>query len=153
MLDTPQLLQTDEQLTAVIHVTIPRTEIGRVMGPAIGELLATLAEQGVSPSGACFSYHRQRPGDTFDFEVGFPVAQAVTPAGRVKMSKLPAARVIRTTYSGGYEGLAAAWGEFCAWIEAEGICAQEGLWECYTRGPESGADPDQWRTELNRPLA
>jgi len=32
MLDTPQFIQTDEQLTAVIHLTVPRTEISDVMG-------------------------------------------------------------------------------------------------------------------------
>jgi hypothetical protein len=30
MLDTPQFIQTDEQLTAVIHLTVPRAEISHV---------------------------------------------------------------------------------------------------------------------------
>jgi effector-binding domain-containing protein len=68
------------------------------------------------------------------------------------MSKLPAAKIVRTTYRGGYEGLGAAWGEFCVWIETEGLNAQDSLWECYLSGPESSPDPDKWRTELNRPL-
>jgi effector-binding domain-containing protein len=89
---------------------------------------------------------------TFDFEVSFPVSRPITPAGRVKMSKLPAAKIVRTTYRGGYEGLGAAWAEFCQWIEAEGLNVQDSLWECYLSGPESSPDPDKWRTELNRPL-
>ena len=36
--------------------------------------------------------------------------------------------------------------------DAEKLGAQEGLWECYTSGPESSPDPGKWRTELNRPL-
>jgi len=84
--------------------------------------------------------------------VGFPVSRPITPAGRVKMSKLPAAKIVRTTYRGGYEGLGAAWGEFCVWIETEGLNAKGSLWECYLSGPESSPDPDKWRTELNRPL-
>ena len=68
------------------------------------------------------------------------------------MSKLPATKIVRTIYRGGYEELGAAWGEFCAWIENEGLNAQDSLWECNLSGPESSLDPDEWRTELNRPL-
>lgn len=152
MLVTPQVIQTDQQLTAVIHLTIPRAEISDVMGPAIAEIMSTIAAQGVTLAGPCFSYHLKRPSAIFDFEVGFPVSRPITPAGRVKMSKLPAAKIVRTTYRGGYEGLGAAWGEFCAWIEAEGLNPQDSLWECYLSGPELSPDPDKWRTELNRPL-
>ena len=152
MLVTPQFIQTDEQLTAVIHLIIPRAEISHVMEPAIAEIMSTIAAQGVALAGPCFSYHHKRPIDTFDFEVGFPVSWPITPAGRVKMSKLPAAKIVRTTYQGRYEGLGAAWAEFCAWIETEGLNAQDSLWECYLSGPESSPDPDKWRTEPNRPL-
>jgi effector-binding domain-containing protein len=99
-----------------------------------------------------FSYHWKRPTETFDFEVGFPVDKPIAPSGRVKMSTLPATRVVRTTYRGGYEGLGDAWVKFCAWIEAEGLDAHESLWESYLSGPEYGPDPADWRTELNRPL-
>lgn len=122
------------------------------MGPAIAEIMFTIAAQGVTLAGPCFSYHQKRPSDTFDFEVGFPVSRPITPAGRVKMSKLPAAKIVRTTYQCGYEGLGVAWSEFCAWIETEGLNAQDSLWECYLSGPESSPDSDKWRTELNRPL-
>jgi len=43
MLDAPQITRTDEQLTAVIHLTVSRAEISQVMGPAINEVLSTLA--------------------------------------------------------------------------------------------------------------
>ena len=153
MLDTPHLTQTSEQPTAVIHLTVSRTEISHVMGPAIAEIMSTLAAQGVALAGPCFSYHWKRPTDTFDFEVGFPVDKPITPVGRVGMGQLPAASIVRTIYTGGYEGLASAWGEFCAWIETEGLTPQDSLWEYYLSGPESNPDPATWRTELNRPLA
>jgi effector-binding domain-containing protein len=68
------------------------------------------------------------------------------------MSTLPAARVLRTTYRGGYEGLGDAWGKFFKWIEIQGLEVQESLWESYLSGPEYGPDSADWRTELNRPL-
>jgi effector-binding domain-containing protein len=149
MLDTPQSIQTDKQLTAVIHLTVPCAEISHVMGPAITEIMSSIAAQGATITGPCFSYHQKRPTDIFDFEVGFPVSQPITAAGRVKMSKLPAVKVVRTIYQGGYERLGAAWGELCQ----EGLNVQESVWECYLTDPNSNPEPDTWRTELNRPLS
>jgi len=118
ILDTPQFIQTVEKLTAVIYLTVPRAEISLVMGPAIAEIMSIITAQGATITGPCFSYHQKRPTDIFDFEVGFPISQPITAAGRVKMSKLPAVKVVRTIYQGGYEGLGAAWSEFCQWTEA-----------------------------------
>jgi effector-binding domain-containing protein len=88
----------------------------------------------------------------FAFEIGVPVAAPVAAAGRVKPSRWPAETVARTVYHGDYEGLGPAWGEFQAWIAAEGHTSAPDLWECYVVGPESSPDPADWRTELTRPL-
>ena len=152
MLGTPQITQTAAQETAVIRLTIPREEIRNVMGPGIGELMAAIAAQGIAPAGPIFSHHLRMDPDTFDFEIGVPVTTPVAAAGRVKPGQLPATKVARTVYRGPYEGLGAAWGEFDAWIAAQGLKPGPDLWECYVAGPESGPDPATWRTELNRPL-
>lgn len=152
MLDKPQIVRTDAQLTAIIRLTIPRVEIRNVMGPGIAELMAAVAAQGIAPGGPVFSHHLRMDPDTFDFEIGVPVTAAVSPAGRVTASQLPAATVARTVYHGPYEGLGPAWAEFAAWIAAEGHTPAPDLWESYVAGPESNPDPATWRTELNRPL-
>jgi effector-binding domain-containing protein len=152
VLDTPQIVTTQAQLTAVIRLTIPREEIRTVMGPGIGELMAAVAAQGIAPAGPIFSHHLKMDPAIFDFEIGVPVAAPIAAAGRVKAGSLPAATVARTVYRGPYEGLGSAWAEFNAWIAAEGHTPAPNLWECYVAGPESGPDPAGWRTELNRPL-
>jgi len=152
MLDGYEITKTREQRTAVIHITTPRAEIESVMGPAINETMAAMAAQGIQPAGPLFSYHLQRPTDIFDFEVGFPVNAEISASGRVKASRLPAVTVARCICRGGYEGLAAAWGDFFARIKAEGFRAEGSLWECYTSGPETSSDPTRWATELNLPL-
>jgi len=152
MLDKPRIVRTDARLTAIIRLTIPREEIRNVMGPAIAEVMATVSAQDIAPAGPVFSHHLRMEPDTFDFEVGVPVGRAVAAAGRVTASQLPAATVARTVYHGPYEGLGPAWGEFGAWIAAEGHTPAPDLWECYVAGPESSPDPATWRTELNRPL-
>jgi effector-binding domain-containing protein len=82
-----------------------------------------------------------------------PVDGPVKAAGRVTPGRLPATTVARTVYRGPYEGLGSAWGQFMAWIAAQGHTPAQDLWEVYAAGPESGPDPAAWRTELNRPLA
>ena len=152
MLDTPQIVKTAVQLTAAIRLTIPREEIRNVMGAGIKEIMTTLVVQGIAPVGAWLTHHWRMDPEIFDFEICVPVATPVTATGRVKPGQLPAATVARTVYQGPYEGLAAAWGEFDAWIQANGRKPAGELWECYVYGPETGAEPSQWRTELNRPL-
>jgi effector-binding domain-containing protein len=152
-IDTPEIVQTRERMTAMIHLTVPRSEIQKVMGPGIGEVMATIAAQGIEPDGPWLTHHLKMDPAIFDFEICVPVKQSVKPAGRVVAGILPAARVVQTVYHGPYEGLGDAWGELLKWIKDEGLSPAQDLWEVYTVGPESGPDPAAWRTELNKPLA
>ena len=152
MIETPQIVQTDAQLTAVIRVKVAPDQMPHVMGPGLGELKATVAAQGLQEAGPWFTHHYEITPEYFDFEIGVPVTSPVSPAGRVQPGRLPAATVARTVYHGPYEGLPGAWGEFQAWIAAQGHNGASDLWECYVTGPEAGPDPGTWRTQLNRPL-
>ena len=153
MIDTPHVLQTAAQLTASIHLTVPRANIQKVMGPGISELSAAVAAQGIALTGPWFTHYLRKPSDTFDFEICVPVATPVAPFGRMTPGQLPATTAARTIYHGGYEGLGAAWGELHAWIAANGHTPRQDFWECYLVGPESNSDPSAWRTELNQPLS
>jgi effector-binding domain-containing protein len=119
------------------------------MGPAIAEVMAAVSAQGLAPAGPVFSHHFRLEAAHFDFEVGVPVSGPVDPAGRVRAGMLPAARVARTVYHGDYAGLGAAWGEFQAWLNAEGLDLAPNFWETYETGPESSANPADWRTGLH----
>jgi effector-binding domain-containing protein len=152
MIALPRITHSTAQLAAVIHLRIARAQMVHVFGPAVNELLAALAAQGITPTAAVFAHHLQMSPDTFDFEVGLPVSTPVTAVGRVKPGQLRAAKVARTVYHGPYEGLYAAWGEFMTWIEANGHTPAPDLWECYVTGPHSSPDPAAWCTELNRPV-
>ena len=152
MIATPEIVQTKPEMAAVIHLTIPRAEMMKSFGRAVGELVAELAKQGLTPQGAVFAHHLTMSAATFDFELGFRINTPVKANGRVKPCELPAARVARTIYSGPYEGLHPAWGEFNQWMKANGLRQADGLWEVYSVGPETTPDPANWRTELNRPL-
>ena len=153
MIDKPQIAQTTAQPAAIIRFTIPKEEIQQVMGPGFQELMEVVSAQGIGPAGPFFSHHLRLDPEVWDFELGVPVSSPVSPTGRVEAGELPAATVAQTVYHGGYEGLGPAWGEFSGWIDAEGHAPGPNFWERYVAGPESGPDPANWRTELNRPLA
>ena len=153
MIDTPHLTFTTAQPTACIRLTIPRSEIQAVMGPGIGELMAAVQAQGIGPAGPWFTHHLKMDPAVFDFEICVPVTGPVTAVGRVTAGEVPAVKVARTVCQGPYEGLGAAWGEFHAWIAANGLQPAPDLYECYVVGPESSSDPANWRTELSQPLA
>lgn len=149
-LDPLKVVKTTAQRAAVIHITIPREKIRELMHPAMMEVLEAVKAQGIGPIGPMFSHHFDLKPGIFNFEVGVPVSAAVKPVGRVKASELPAATVVRTVYTGPYEELGEAWGEFMDRLEAEGHKPADEFWEAYVSGPESDPDPSRWRTELNR---
>jgi effector-binding domain-containing protein len=152
MLDTPQLTSTTDQLTAVIHLQIAKDQIQHVMGPGITELMATVGAQGIGPTGPWFTHHFRIDAQGWDFEICVPVSAPVTPTGRVAPGRWPAMRVARTVYRGPYEGLGSAWPELDRWIAAHGHQPAQDLFEVYVAGPETGADPAKWQTQLIRPL-
>ena len=152
MLDEPEIVHTHAQRTAVIRLTVPRQEVQKVIGPGLRELMATVAEQGITPAGPWFTHHLRNPSEVFDFEIGVPVDAVVPPSGRVMAGQRPPAIVARTVYHGGYEGLADAWGEFEGWIASAGHVSATELWEVYLAGPETSSDPASFRTQLDRPL-
>lgn len=153
MIDTPQIVDTEAQLTAAIHITIPRDQMPQHFGPAVEELLSVLATQHIEPQGTAYAYHLSMPPGMFDLEIGFIVDATVVATGRVKASQLPATKVARTIYRGPYEGLHGAWTEFDSWMKKEGVSKAPDLWEHYIVGPETTTKPSEYQTELNRPLA
>jgi len=153
MLDAPQILQVSAQPAAVIHIVIAREKIRTVMEPAMAELQETLARLKIEPTGPMFSHHLRMDPEVFDFEVGLPVSVKIPEQGRVQSGLLPAGKVARSVYRGGYEGLGAAWGDFRDWIAQSGHATAPDLWECYASGPETDPDPLCWCTELYQPLA
>ena len=152
MIETPEIALTEPRRTAVIRLTVPRSEIHLVMGPAIGEVMAALAAHGVAPAGPVFSHHLRMDPDVFDFEVGVPVEGGFEPSGRVVEGSLPEVKAARTVHHGPYDGLGAAWGELQAWVASRELVPAAYLWESYLSGPESDPDPATWRTELVQPL-
>jgi effector-binding domain-containing protein len=149
MITSPEVTTITEQLAATIHLVITGRDMPKYMDPAIQEILQVLADQGMRPAGPMFSYHHRRPSDTFDFEIGFPVAKTVNEAGRVQNSALPAAKVVRAVYRGPYERLGDAWRELQDWVRERKLPEDGRFFERYLNNPDEVKDPKDYRTELN----
>ena len=152
MLETPTIVQTTDQLTAVIRLTIPHSSMRQEMGPAITEVSEVVKAQGIGPAGPWLSHYLSISPDQFDVEVAVPVLAPVVATGRVQPARLPAARAARATFHGDYAGLGAAWAEFRAWVEANGQVPGVDCWEVYRVGPERSGNSEDWRTDLYQPL-
>ena len=153
MLDALTIVETQARPAAVIKLKIPKAEIAKVMGPAMQELMALIPSGAITPTGPIFSHHFKTEPASWEFEVGIPVTGTVKGAGRVVAGSLPAKRVIRTIYRGGYEQLGAAWGEFTELVKARSQPTTGEFWEIYLTGPETDPDPKRWTTELAMVLA
>ncbi len=152
MIEPPEIVRTKPQLTATIHLTIPKNQICEVMLPGLTELMDTLAAQGIEPAGPWFDHHFKMAEDSWDFEICVPVSVPVKAAGRVRPGEWPAMKAARTVHHGDYEGLFEAWDEFLGWLDQHGHSPAADQYQRYVVGPESSPDPAQWRTELFKPI-
>lgn len=152
MIDTPEVIELPAQALAFVHLVIPRDQIQHVMGPGLQEVKAAVAAQGIAEAGPWLTHHRRITPDGFDFEICIPVERPIAASGRVQAGEWPAMRVARTNYRGPYEELYTAWPQLDAWIAENGHEGAVDLWERYVSGPWSSPNPEEWCTELNRPL-
>ncbi|MBS1813712.1 MAG: metalloregulator ArsR/SmtB family transcription factor [Acidobacteria bacterium] len=151
-IEMPQVVETGPIQMATLRAKVPAREIQMQMGALLRELSDEIQAQGVQVTGPWFTHHFRRPDEFFDFELCIPVATPVKASGRVQPGEWPTMKVVRTVYTGPYQGLAAGWGEFLGEIEKMGISISPEIWERYLVGPDTESDPEKWRTELNRPV-
>ncbi|MFC0506625.1 GyrI-like domain-containing protein [Micromonospora costi] len=138
--------------------TVPIADLTRAQGASLHELWRFLRERGLSPSGPPFvRYHTFGDVET-DVEVGVPVGDAVTGAGRISSGELPGGRAITTVHLGAHDRLGDAYDRLQARLAMHGRAAGPG-WEVYewidlTREPDpsSWPAPADWRTQLVQPI-
>jgi|Tabmets5t2r1_1033131.scaffolds.fasta_scaffold04515_3 effector-binding domain-containing protein len=159
MLTTPTLEHRAEQPYVAIRATPTMSQIGLVAGPLIGEVFGWLAEQGISPAGPpFFRYLVIDMERELELHVGVPVVRRMAGDGRVLADAFPEGQYLTALYTGHYDGLASATGEFLAWADANGIewdrteTPAGEAWgsrtEHYLSDPETEPDPSRRKTLL-----
>lgn len=87
------------------------------------------------------------------FELGFPVSGPFPPMGAVESIELPAWTVASTVHHGPYEEEGPAYAAVQAWIQEHGHTAIGAPREVYLVSPGDVADPSEYVTEIQFPVA
>ncbi len=145
----PELLDHDEQVTAVVKGVARMDELPDFFDRAFGALAQVLADQGVAPRSAAFALYHGAPTDEVDLEVGVVTGDPIEPDGDVVVGSLPGGRIARTVHAGSFDGLGDAWGTLTGQVAALGLTPGSAMWEVYLTEPSPDMDPTELRTELN----
>jgi effector-binding domain-containing protein len=123
------------QPAAVVRARIAVDRIPAFLAGAYAEVLAVLAEQGLSACGPPFA--RYGMGDrTFDVEAGLPTSARVVPSGRVEASELPGGPALVIMHRGAYDDVALDLRTGHEWLAANRWIATGDPWEAFLDGPE-----------------
>lgn len=140
------------QHTAVVRADVAAEQLPEVFHRAFGEVMATVARQGVAVVGPPFGYYPRMPDATVEVAAGFPVSAPVTPSGEVTNLELPGGRAVVAVHRGPFETLAATYDEITRWAATEGVTLGGVVWESYLTDPTTEPDPTRWETRIVWPL-
>lgn len=160
------LLEPAVAPVAVEHRTVPETTaagIGEVVDlvdllawyrGALGELYATIAAQGLRPSGpggGLFSsglFQHERGEAT----VFVPLSGDLRPVGRVTSLVVPAAELAVTVHHGSHTDIDVTYGALGAYVTEHALAVDGPVREYYQVDARTTQDAAQWRTEIGWPI-
>jgi effector-binding domain-containing protein len=121
---------------------------------ALGELYATLAAQGIAPSGPAGGSYAN---DVFSDERGevtifVPAAAEVRPLGRVVPLVVPAAELAVIRHAGSHDDVDRAYGTLAAYVTEHALAVDGPIREYYLVGRHDTPHGDEWRTEIGWPV-
>jgi effector-binding domain-containing protein len=116
------------QPVVYIETDVTQAEVGERVGALLGELMPMVGD---NVSGAPLARWKEWDGEAGTMQVAVPVKSEMAGSGRLEAGELPAGRALIATYVGPYDGLAAAWGEVHAKMEADGLEGCAAPWEQY----------------------
>ncbi|MCT9820123.1 GyrI-like domain-containing protein [Microbacterium sp. W1N] len=150
---SPARIQLDPLPLAVVrHEGIRIDALRDAFDQGYSAIAGLFGDGTLVPTGPALAIYYGDPMDTFDLELGFPVAAAPTEpvvVGAVAVigSALPSGPAIATTHTGAYDGLGQAWAELVHAVQE----TPTGVWiESYVSDPTD--DPAELRTDLILPV-
>jgi DNA-binding transcriptional MerR regulator len=139
---------------AAITETVERTDALAWFQGALGELGATLAARGVTPTGPAggifsnelFTEERGRA------TVFLPCERPPRPMGRVTDAVIPPAELATILHAGGHSDIDRAYGALAAYVIRHALAVDGPIREYYLVGPSETGDESLWRTEVGWPI-
>jgi AraC family transcriptional regulator len=145
-----EIVELQEQPTAVIGKQVAMTALPEFFGNAFAAVSSALEAQGVQPAGPPFALYRGMPTETVDVEAGFPVSTTISAVNGVQAGLLPACRAVQAMHVGSYDTLGTTYEAVKQRMGEEGLKASEDMWEYYLS--DQSTDPATWRTLVVWPV-
>jgi len=137
-----------------IQHVVDRSDLVVWLQGALGELYATIAAQGLQPSGpsgglfASELFHYER-GEVTMF---IPLAGTMPTIGRVAPLVVPAAEVAVTVHEGSFTNLDDTYGALGVYVAMHALGVVGPVREYYLVDARATSDATQWRTQLAWPI-
>jgi len=139
---------------AAISAQVTKDDLGPWYGGAFGELYATLAAQGIAPSGDAGGVFATA---LFSDELGqatlyLPVDAAFRATGRVEPLELPPAELAVIAHAGPHDGIDRAYGALADHVTRHALAIEGPIREFYPVYRQHTDDSARWRTEIGWPI-
>jgi len=136
----------------------PATEIPGFLGDAYARLDGHVRRHGRVPVGPKGAWYGDGHGiDHDDLAIVAFVATDGPIAGDadagIERNELPATRLAVALHVGPYDDMTDTYGSVGIWVAERGRAVLGPLQELYLVGPDAGADPATWRTEVGWPVS
>lgn len=140
------------QLAAAIRVAGDPDEIEATMDSIEARVMSALEAQGVAPVGPSYWRYYEMSDTCFDYEVGFPIDQAVEETGGIQLTSLPGGEIAVLTYRGHPDQTPDLYEAMEAWMEENDRSPRDVPWEVYKSLPHDESENwDDAVTELHYP--
>jgi len=147
----PELIYTPEVPTMVVRTTSPVDKLPVVLGECYDKVMAYLSSQNEQPTGAPFVIYHNLNMQALDLEAGFPSTHALSGAGDVKPSVLPAGQMISSEYTGTYQDMPPAYDSMTALAKEKHVELSGMAIEIYLNDP-TDTPPDKLKTHILLPV-
>jgi DNA-binding transcriptional MerR regulator len=139
---------------AAITETVDVTDALAWYQGALGELCATLAARGVTPTGSAGGIFAN---ELFAEERGqatifLPCERPPRPMGRVTATVIPPAELATILHTGRHSDIDRAYGTLAAYVTRHALAVDGPIREYYLVGPTETSDESLWRTEVGWPI-
>jgi effector-binding domain-containing protein len=142
-----------------VRTLVTLAEIPVVFGQIFGELCAYLGQRNVAPAGPPMTiYHDpvdQSEPDRWDMEISIPVSRPLAGQDRMRGHELEQAKVAYTLHEGPYgqSSVSETYRGLMAWIQSQNLRIAGPPREIYLVGPGHNLSPENYRTEIQWPVA
>ncbi len=148
-----KIVTLEPKPAVAIRDTCTFAELGNKFGEIYTEIGTYLKKISLHPDGAPYGLYHSFSPEKVDLEAGIPVSGDIAGEGRIKPVSTYGGKAAMTTFTGHYDKLHEAWGEFAKLVDSKGYELAGPCFEVYITDPEMEPDSSKWVTELYTPIA